>query len=229
MSFQFDLISFFFRAEHHIDFVQGYGLTETSPVVLMNFKRTPKPSSVGGPTPNTEAKIVDLNDTEYKGLPANQSGEILVRGPQAMLGYFKNSAATDEMVVRNGWVRTGDVGHYDEQGFFFITDRLKELIKVKGFQVPPAELEAILRDHPKVLDAAVVGAPHPISGEVPRAFVVRREGVTDVTEDELKEYVAKKVAPFKRLEGGVRFLANIPKNSTGKIMRRQIKEEHCKE
>lgn len=209
--------------------MQGYGLTETSPVVLMNIKRTPKPSSVGGPTPNTEAKIVHLDDATYKGLPANQSGEILVRGPQAMLGYFKNTAATEEMVVCNGWVRTGDIGYYDEQGFFFITDRLKELIKVKGFQVPPAELEAILRDHPMVMDAAVVGAPHPISGEVPRAFVVLRDGVADVTENDLKEFVAEKVAPFKRLEGGVRFLTSIPKNATGKIMRRQIKEEHCKE
>lgn len=206
--------------------MQGYGLTETSPVVLVNVKGTKKYGSVGGPTPNTEAKIVDLKDTSYKGLAANKSGELLVRGPQSMLGYYKNPEATADMVVKDGWVRTGDVGHYDEQGYFYITDRLKELIKVKGFQVPPAELEAILRDHPKIADAAVVGAPHPVSGEVPRAFVVKHEGV-EVTEKELQDFVADKVAPFKRLDGGVRFLPAIPKNATGKIMRRQIKEEHC--
>lgn len=221
-----DVERFIKKAGRPIDFLQGYGLTETSPVVLMNVKGTKNYGSAGGLTPSTEAKVVNLNDTEYKGLPPNESGELLVRGPQAMLGYFKNPEATAEMVVQNGWVRTGDIGYYDEQGYFYITDRLKELIKVKGFQVPPAELEAILRNHPKVADAAVVGAPHPISGEVPRAFVVKKEGV-EVTEQELKEYVAEKVASFKRLEGGVQFLTSIPKNTTGKIMRRQIKEQYC--
>lgn len=184
-----------------------------------------KYGSCGGPTPNTEAKIVDLSDPDYKGLGPNESGELLVRGPQAMLGYFQNPEATKEMVTRNGWVRTGDIAHYDEEGYFFITDRLKELIKVKGFQVPPAELEQILRDHPKVLDAAVVGTAHATFGEVPRAFIVKKEGV-NVSEKELQDFVADKVAPYKKLAGGVTFIKTIPKNSTGKIMRRQIKEEY---
>lgn len=210
-------------ARPDVDFMQGYGMTETSPAVLTNVKGTKRFASSGGPTSSSEAKICAVDDPLFRGLAAHQSGELLVRGPQVMLGYYNNEQATAETVLPGGWLRTGDVGHYDELGYFFVTDRLKELIKVKGFQVPPAELEALLRTHPLVADAAVIGVPHAVSGEVPLAFVVLKGGA-DVTEPQIKEFVADKVAAFKRLEGGVRFVDAIPKNATGKIMRRQLKQ-----
>lgn len=142
-----------------------------------------------------------------------------------MMGYLNNKEATDETVV-DGWLRTGDLAYYDEEGAFFITDRLKELIKVKGFQVPPAELEEILRSHPKVQDAAVVGTMHPMHGEVPKAFIVKQAG-QDVSEKELQEFVAGKAATYKHLHGGVQFLDVIPKNASGKILRREIKLKYC--
>lgn len=209
-----------------VEFVQGYGLTETSPVVLMGTRGSKNYASVGEPTPNTQAKIVDLTDPTNTGLGPNMVGELLVRGPQVMKGYHNKEEATKDMIIENGWLRTGDMGYYDDNNQFYITDRLKELIKVKGFQVPPAELEEVLREHPKVVDAAVVGVPHPISGEVPRAFVVTKDKDA-VTEAELKDFVAKKVAKYKRLEGGVTFLDAIPKNASGKILRREVKEKYC--
>lgn len=138
-----------------------------------------------------------------------------------MKGYHENDKATAETITSDGWLRTGDIGHYDENNEFYITDRLKELIKVKGFQVPPAELEEILRDHPGILDAAVIGVSSLESGEVPRAYVVSKD--SSLTEDEVKRFVAKKVAKYKRLEGGVEFIEAVPKNATGKILRRELK------
>lgn len=202
--------------------MQGYGLTETSPAVLINERKSKKFGAVGYPTSNTQAKIIDISDPEMKGLGPNEQGELLVRGPQVMLGYLNNKTATDEMVIEGGWLRTGDLAYYDEDGSFFITDRLKELIKVKGFQVPPAELEELLRSHPDVSDAAVIGVDHPEHGEVPRAFVVKKTSV-DVSEKQLKAFVAGKVATYKQLRGGVRFLDVIPKNASGKILRRELK------
>uniref|UniRef100_A0A182JN78 Luciferin 4-monooxygenase n=1 Tax=Anopheles atroparvus TaxID=41427 RepID=A0A182JN78_ANOAO len=210
----------------HVEFIQGYGLTETAPVVLMGALGSRNYASVGSPCPRTQAKIVDLNDPTNTALGPNQSGELLVRGPQVMKGYHNNRKATEEMIIEGGWLRTGDIAHYDENLQFYITDRLKELIKVKGFQVPPAELEELLRSHELVADAAVVGTPHPVSGEVPRAFVVTKKGA-NITEEALKEFIAGKVAAYKRLEGGVTFLDSIPKNASGKILRRQLKLEHC--
>lgn len=207
-------------------FAQGYGLTETSPVVLIGAMGSKNYSSVGSPPPRTQAKIVALNDPTNTALGPNQNGELLVRGPQIMKGYHNNKQATDEIFTEGGWLRTGDIAHYDDDLQFYITDRLKELIKVKGFQVAPAELEELLRDHPEVADAAVVGQPHPISGEVPRAFIVTKKN-SNVTEDDLKNYVAEKVAVYKKLDGGVTFLESIPKNASGKILRRQLKEEYC--
>ncbi|XP_050069252.1 uncharacterized protein LOC126557500 [Anopheles maculipalpis] len=210
----------------HAEFIQGYGLTETAPVVMMGALGSRNYASVGSPCPRTQAKIVDLNDPTNTALGPNMSGELLVRGPQVMKGYHNNRKATEDMIIEGGWLRTGDIAHYDDNLQFYITDRLKELIKVKGFQVPPAELEELLRSHESVVDAAVVGMPHPVAGEVPRAFVVAKPG-SRVTEDELKAFIAEKVAVYKRLDGGVTFLDSIPKNASGKILRRQIKLEHC--
>lgn len=209
-----------------VEFVQGYGLTETSPVVLMSSVGSKNYASVGEPMPNTQAKVVDLSDPTRTGLGPNKVGELLVRGPQIMRGYHNRKEATEEMLLEDGWLRTGDMAYYDENNHFYITDRLKELIKVKGFQVPPAELEELLRDHPKVADAAVIGIPHPVNGEVPRAFVVAKNG-TPVTEKELQEFVAGKVASYKRLDGGVEFMDAIPKSATGKILRRELKVKYC--
>lgn len=207
-------------------FAQGYGLTETSPVVLIGALGSKNYASVGSPPPRTQAKIVDLNDPTNTALGPNQSGELLVRGPQIMKGYHNNKQATDDIFTEGGWLRTGDIAHYDDNAQFYITDRLKELIKVKGFQVAPAELEEILRDHPSIADAAVVGQPHPVSGEVPRAFIVPKPNAK-ITEEELKQYVAGRVAVYKKLEGGVTFIKEIPKNPSGKILRRVLKEEYC--
>lgn len=186
----------------------------------------PNYASVGRLCPNTEAKICAVGDPSFKGLGPNESGELLVRGSQIMKGYHKNKEATDETLLEDGFMRTGDIAHYDENGEFYITDRLKELIKVKGFQVAPAELEEILRDHPKIADAAVVGISNPLTGELPRAFVVKKPN-QEVTEKEIQDFVTEKVASYKKIDGGVQFLEAIPKNATGKIMRRIIKEQYC--
>lgn len=196
-----------------------------SPVALMNMPGNTKYASVGLPASATRCKIVAVDDVKGVGLPANQSGEIWVKGPQNMLGYYNNQEATDEILL-DGWIRTGDIGHYDDEGFFYVTDRLKELIKVKGFQVAPAELEEILRSHPDISDAAVVGIPHDRNGEAPRAFLVKQPD-SQVNEDEIKKFVAKHVVEYKHLVGGVQFLDAIPKNTTGKILRREIKEKYC--
>jgi len=119
-------------------FFQGYGLTEASPVVLMSPVGSSNYASVGSPTPDTDAKIVALDDPKMRGVGPNITGELLVRGPQVMLGYHNNEKATKDTITEDGWLRTGDIGHYDLNNEFYITDRLKELIKVKGFQVPPA-------------------------------------------------------------------------------------------
>lgn len=139
-----------------------------------------------------------------------------------MKGYYKNEKATSDVLIENGWLRTGDIAHYDEDEHFFVTDRLKELIKVKGFQVAPAELEEILRDHPCVADAAVVGVPHPSFGEAPKGFVVLKSG-TSARAEQLQEYVASKVASYKKLTGGVAIIDKIPKNASGKLLRRELK------
>lgn len=202
----------------------SFGLISASPVVLMSKLGSTNYASVGAPPPDTDAKVVGINDPECRGLGPNESGEIWVRGPQIMAGYHNNEKATSETITPDGWLRTGDIGHYDENFEFYITDRLKELIKVKGFQVPPAELEEILRDHPAVADAAVIGVPHPKSGEVPRAYIVKKKDA-NATENDIKEYIRAKVAKYKRLEGGVEFIEAIPKNATGKILRRELKAQ----
>lgn len=192
---------------------------------MFNMPGNTKYASVGHPASATRCKIVAINDSTGFGLPANQSGELWVKGPQNMLGYLNNEKATDEMLI-DGWIRTGDIAHYDEDGFFYITDRLKELIKVKGYQVAPAELEEILRSHPDILDAAIVGVKHDKNGEAPRAFVIKQPD-SQITESDIKSFVSEKVVEYKQLEGGVQFLETIPKNATGKIMRREIKLKYC--
>jgi acyl-CoA synthetase (AMP-forming)/AMP-acid ligase II len=200
--------------------IQGYGLTEASPVT-----HTPpatgqwaKLGSIGPCVPNTECKVVDI-DTGAE-LKANQVGELWVRGPQVMRGYRNHSEATAETITPEGWLRTGDVGYVDDDGDFYVVDRLKELIKYKAYQVAPAELEAILLTHPAVADVAVVASPDAAAGEVPKAFVVRHG---PATADELLAFVAARVAPYKRVRR-LEFVEHIPKSPTGKILRRVLIE-----
>ncbi len=200
---------------------QGYGLTETSPVTHFN---PPPPgrndlSSIGPPVPNTEARVVDLETGQALG--PNEEGEIQIRGPQVMKGYLSRPDATEEVFLEGGWLRTGDVGYADDEGYFFVVDRAKELIKYKGYQVAPAELEAVLLEHPAVAEAAVVGSPDEEAGEIPKGFVVLRE---EVDRDALLEWVAGRVAPYKKIRL-LEFRDEIPKSASGKILRRLLRDE----
>jgi acyl-CoA synthetase (AMP-forming)/AMP-acid ligase II len=198
--------------------IQGYGLTETSPVSHLSPLDRNKPGAVGPLVANTEALIVDLATGQPVG--PGERGEIWVRGPQVMKGYFGQAAATADAFAGDGWFRTGDIAFVDEDGYFTIVDRAKELIKYKGFQVPPAELEALLLLHPAVADAAVIGLPDEEAGEIPKAYVVLKGAVTA---GELIAYVAERVAPYKKIRM-IEVIDQIPKSASGKILRRVLVE-----
>lgn len=205
-----------------ITIVQAYGLTESSPATHL----TPTdPSlmwldSVGLPVSNTAQKIVDI-ESGSRELPSGEDGEVVVRGPQIMRGYWKSPEETAR-VLRDGWLYTGDIGHVDADGWLFIVDRKKEMIKYKAFSIAPAELEALLLEHPAVLDAAVIGVPDDEAGEVPKGFVVLRPG-QQVTDEDLIVFVNNKLASYKKLHY-VEFIDAIPKVPSGKILRRELKE-----
>jgi acyl-CoA synthetase (AMP-forming)/AMP-acid ligase II len=199
---------------------QGYGLTETSPVthVMPEEHARRKAGSIGLPVPNTECRIVDAETG--RDVATGAAGEIWVRGPQVMRGYFNRPDETRAALDADGWFRTGDVGRVDDDGYFFVVDRLKELIKYKGMQVPPAELEAVLLSHPAVADAAVVPFPDGEAGEIPRAFVVLKGAATA---EELMAFVAERVAPYKKVRR-LELIDAIPKSPSGKILRRLLKD-----
>lgn len=204
---------------------QGYGMTEAGPVLAMSlgFAKVPfsiKSGSCGTVVRNAEMKILEA-ETGIS-LPHNQAGEICIRGPQVMKGYLNDPEATENTIDEDGWLHTGDVGYIDDDEELFIVDRVKELIKYKGFQVPPAELEAILVNHPSIADAAVVSQKDEIAGEVPVAFVVKSDGGTDLTVNEIKEFVAKQVVFYKKLHN-VYFIDAIPKSPAGKILRKDLR------
>nr|XP_037873174.1 4-coumarate--CoA ligase 3 isoform X2 [Bombyx mori] len=207
----------------NIIFRQGYGLTETNGAVTVGRNDDTNHAAVGHVLGSCEVKVADVNTQEALG--AGQEGEIWCRGPNLMSGYYLDEKSTREVMTEDGWYKTGDIGKYDENKYLYVTDRLKELIKVKGFQVPPAELETVIRTHSKVLDCAVLGIPDPVTGEVPKAFIVPQQGQT-LDADELLEYVNSKVAVFKKIKE-VQFVEEIPKNSAGKILRKQLKEKYC--
>lgn len=197
---------------------QGYGLTETSPVTHSspaNHQQV-KFGSVGVPAPNTDCKIVSLETGEMLG--PNQEGELCVRGPQVMKGYLNRPEATAATIDSEGWLHTGDIAYADQDGHFFIVDRAKELIKYKGFQVPPAELEGVLLTHPAIADAAVIPVPDPEAGELPKAYVVLKG---EATAEDIMQFVAKRVAPYKKIRR-VEFIDKIPKSASGKILRRVL-------
>jgi acyl-CoA synthetase (AMP-forming)/AMP-acid ligase II len=196
----------------------GYGLTESSPTTHITPIRKIKVGSIGLPLSLTEDRIVDPETgTELR---RREIGELWVRGPQVMKGYYNNPEATAQAVI-NGWLRTGDLAWKDEEGYVFIVDRLKEVIKCKGFQVPPAEIENVLVSHPDIKDAAVIGEPHPEYGEVPVAYVVLRDKAT-LSQETIMDYAAQGLAKYKRL-GKVVFTETIPRSASGKVLRRLLK------
>ncbi|MER6152068.1 4-coumarate--CoA ligase family protein [Streptomyces hirsutus] len=203
---------------------QAYGMTELSPgthVVPLDAMDDAPPGTVGKLIAGTEMRIVALDDPA-KDLGPGESGEILIRGPQVMKGYLGWPDATDAMIDEDGWLHTGDVGHTDEDGWLFVVDRVKELIKYKGFQVAPAELEALLLTHPGIADAAVIGVYNDDGNEVPHAHVVRQPSAPGLTESEVMMYVAEHVAPYKRVRQ-VTFLDAVPRAASGKILRRELR------
>jgi len=206
--------------------MQGYGMTEASPVTHLtaNLEKDYPLGSIGKVVPATEVKIVDIETGAALG--PNEEGELLIRGPQIMKGYLNKPGETAEAIDREGWYHSGDIGYFDEGGHFYIADRLKELIKYKGMQVAPAELEALLLTHEAVLDAAVIPSPDEEAGEVPKAYLVLRGEVASpaVMGDEIMAWVAERVAPHKRIRK-LEFIEQVPKSASGKILRRMLVEQ----
>ncbi|KAG5250255.1 Ca4CL [Salix suchowensis] len=203
-----------------VKILQGYGLTESTGIGASTdtLEESRRYGTAGLLSPNTEAKIVDPESG--KALPVNQTGELWLRAPSVMKGYFSNAEATSSAIDSEGWLRTGDLCYIDDDGFIFVVDRLKELIKYKGYQVPPAELEALLLAHPEISDAAVIPFPDKNVGQFPMAYVVRKAG-SNLSEKAVQDFIAGQVAPYKRIRR-VAFIAAIPKNPSGKILRKDL-------
>lgn len=206
---------------------QGYGLSETSPTThSQEWEDWDKYiGSVGRLLPNQTAKYMS---PEEKEVPVGQTGELWIKGPNIFKGYLNNPEGTKHALTEDGYFKTGDVGHQDDKGNFYITDRVKELIKYKGFQVPPAELEGLLLGNDEVDDAAVIGIyDESQATELPRAYIVPAKGVKadKETEKRIQDWLAAKVANHKRLRGGIRFVDEIPKSASGKILRRLLKDQ----
>jgi long-chain acyl-CoA synthetase len=202
--------------------MQLCGMTEAT---ALTFALPPDPElirlgSVGMPVHNSEMKVVDTETGQHE-LPPGNDGEIIIRGPHIMQGYWKAPEET-ACAIRNGWLYTGDVGHVDADGYVYIVDRKKDVIKYKGFAIAPAELESLLMEHPAVVDAAVIGIPDNEAGEVPKGFVVVRPGHS-ATAEELIAFVNGKLATYKKLHA-VEFIGAIPRIPSGKILRRVLKE-----
>ena len=204
--------------------VQGYGLTEASPVThrIPDKLGNTRQGSIGVLVPNAEAMIVDLNS--HQPLPVGESGELFIRSPQVMKGYLDNPEATAATINDDGWLQTGDIGYVDEAGYFYIADRLKELIKYNAYQVAPAELEALLLTHDDILDAAVVPAPDPKAGEIPKAFIVLHKDRL-VSAEQIMQWTEDRIASYKKIRS-VEFIEQIPKSPSGKILRRLLRDKH---
>ncbi|MCB1388292.1 MAG: AMP-binding protein [Rhodobacteraceae bacterium] len=198
---------------------QGYGMTELSPASHVSPQGHGRAGASGVTIPNTQCRVVDPATLED--VPTGADGELWVKGPQLMKGYLNNPKATAETIVEDGWLRTGDIGHFDPDGYLYITDRLKELIKVKGFQVAPAELEALLLTHPAITDAAVIGVEDADSGEVPMAFIV---SANPPSLDELQAFLAPDIAHYKQVRR-LEVVEAIPKSASGKILRRLLRDK----
>ncbi|KAK6528692.1 hypothetical protein TWF694_003935 [Orbilia ellipsospora] len=213
---------------NNVKILQGYGLSEVTCAVIVqkdNKKNlNPRRGSVGNIAPNCEAKVVDESGNE---LGRNQRGELWVRGPNVMKGYYNRPEATAETITNDGWLKTGDIAYVDNSDLWYIVDRKKELIKISGYQVAPAELEAVLLEHPEIADAGVIGIKW-AENERPRAYLVKNAGSKVTTEDVLK-YMSKAAASYKQITGGVVWIDAIPKNPSGKILRKILRERAAKE
>jgi long-chain acyl-CoA synthetase len=203
------------------DIRQGYGLTECSPFASYNHDVAVRAGSVGTPIENVEMKVVDPATGQE--LPPGALGEIVIAGPNVMKGYFGNPQATAE-AIRNGWLRSGDIGYRDGDGYFYLVDRVKDMINVSGFKVFPREVEEVLFLHPAVKEAAVVGVPDPVRGEAVKAFVVLKENQT-LEPEALRALCREKIASYKVPER-IEFIAALPKNPTGKILKKELRRIH---
>ncbi|SHE84973.1 4-coumarate--CoA ligase [Loktanella atrilutea] len=200
--------------------LQGYGMTELSPVSHLSPREEAKPGASGLAAPNVQCRIVNIETGEDMG--PGEEGELWVKGPNVMQGYLNNAKATADTIVEGGWLRTGDISYIDADGHMFIVDRLKELIKYKGFQVAPAELEAAIVSMDGVTDAAVVGLPDPDAGEIPMAFVVRTDDGPDA--EAIKDHLSRTLSSYKQVHR-IDFVDTIPKSASGKILRRLLRDE----
>ncbi len=205
--------------------VEGYGLSEASPVTHCNpILGVNKAGSIGLPFPDTDAKIVDP-ETGEREMPVGEPGELVVRGPQVMKGYWNRPEET-ALTLRDGWLHTGDIARMDEEGYFYIVDRKKDMILASGFNIYPREVEEVLFRHPKVKEVAVIGVPHPYRGETVKAFVVPKEGET-LTAEEIIQFCRQNMAKFK-CPTEVEFRTELPKTFVGKVLRRVLREEELK-
>lgn len=199
----------------------GYGMTELTVVTGISDKTGNNDSAISNIVPGAQCKIINPETQETLG--PMQKGELCVKGDHIlMLGYYNNLKATNETIDKNGWLHTGDVGYYNEAGDLYVIDRLKELIKYKGYQVSPVEIEVLLLSHPAVKDVAVAGKPDEFAGELPTAFIAKQPN-SEVNPQEIIDFVKNQLSPQKWLRGGVHFLESIPRNSTGKVMRRELR------
>jgi len=205
--------------------VEGYGLSEAAPVTHANpiFGEN-RIGTIGLPWPDTEAKIMDI-DTGTKEMPLGEPGELVIKGPQVMKGYWNKPEETAQ-TLREGWLYTGDIATMDADGYFRIVDRKKDMIIVSGFNVYPREVEEVLFQHPKVLEATVAGIPDPRSGERVKAYIVLRPGQT-ATAEEIQEFCRERLTGYKR-PTEIEFRDSLPKTMVGKILRRQLVEEEKK-
>ena len=189
---------------------------------VLGPKEIIKPGSVGEPSMGVYCKIID---EDGKSLGANQRGELCFKGDRVMKGYRNDDEATSSTIDKDGWLHSGDIAYYDDDKQFYIVDRLKELIKYKAYQVPPAEIEGLLLSHPKIKDCGVVGIPDEESGELPFGFVVKQPGV-NLTEKDVQDFIAGQTSKAKWLRGGVKFIEEIPKTASGKILRRELRDHY---
>lgn len=215
----YELVKKIKRQFPHVKVQNLYGQTENSPgaTSLKDHYALDKIGSVGEPLPHTEVRVVDENGND---LPTGQVGEIVVKGPQVMKGYLKNEEATRNTII-NGWMYSGDLGRFDEDGLLYIVDRKKDMINRAGENVYPVEIEEVLYEMPEILEAAVVGIPHPVYGEVPKAYVVLKEGQV-LTEENVLDYCKRKLAKYK-LPEEVAFLDALPRNASGKVLKHTLK------